>query len=163
MGSRTFDRRAFLANTARAGVAVCGACICGGLPVYAEGEENQPIDPKKLNYCGYTCPDECKFKKGTLTNDVKLKKEAWRLWKIEERFGLEFDPDQAICYGCKELDKPEGVVLARCTVRSCAQEKKLDCCIECDDLVDCEKDLWSRFPDFKMQVIGMQERYRKQA
>ena len=99
----------------------------------------------------------------TLNNDAELKKEAWKNWKIEERFGLEFDQEQAICYGCKELDKPEGIVLSRCTVRQCAREKEFDCCIECNELTACDKDLWTRFPDFKKQVIQLQEKYRQQA
>jgi hypothetical protein len=124
---------------------------------------DEKIDPAKLNFCGYTCPEDCKFLQGTLNDDVELKKEAWKAWKIEERFGLEFDAEQAICYGCKALDKPEGVVVSRCDVRACAREKKLDCCIECDELTGCDKDLWRRFPKFKEQVIAMQEKYRAQA
>ena len=78
------------------------------------------------------------------------------------RFGVEFDPETAICYGCKADGKPEGIVVARCDVRACAQTKKHECCIECDELVGCEKSLWKRFPEFKKQVIAMQQRYRKQ-
>ncbi|MCP4902019.1 MAG: DUF3795 domain-containing protein [bacterium] len=166
MDKSKLDRRAFLANSARAGVAMCGACLCGQLPAFADetagSEEQEPIDPKKVNYCGHTCSPDCKFKKATLENDVELKKEAWKLWKIEENYGLEFDPDQAICYGCKAPGKPEGVVVSNCTVRSCAQEKKLDCCIECDDLVECSKSLWTRFPDFHKAVIAEQVKYRAQ-
>jgi hypothetical protein len=47
-------------------------------------------------------------------------------------------------------------------VRSCAREKKLECCIECNELGACDKDLWRRFPKFKEQVVAMQERYRAQ-
>ena len=70
---------------------------------------------------------------------------------------------QAICYGCKALDKPEGVAVARCTVRSCAREKGIDCCIECNELPECDRDLWSRFPTFRDQVVEMQKKYRAQA
>ncbi len=73
-----------------------------------------------------------------------------------------FDPEQAICYGCRAEDKPQGIVLKRCDVRACVREKELDCCIECPELSACDKDLWRRFPKFKEQVIEMQERYRKQ-
>jgi hypothetical protein len=54
-------------------------------------------------------------------------------------------------------------VLKRCTVRDCAREKELDCCIECDELTECDKDLWRRFPSFKEQVIELQAKYRQQA
>jgi hypothetical protein len=161
MTSKPIDRRTFLSTGAKAGFTVCGLCVCSNFDSFVFAGEK--IDPKKINYCGYTCPEDCKFLQGTLNDNLELKKEAWKLWKIEERFGVEFDPEQAICYGCKSLDKPEGIVLARCTVRTCAQEKKLDSCIECDELTACDKDLWRRFPKFKEQVIEMQKKYRAQA
>jgi len=158
MTTGPIDRRTFIST----GATVCGLCVCSQFPFTAfAGDE--PIDPKKLNFCGYTCPKDCKFLQGTLQNDVELKRQAWKDWKIEERFALEFDEEQAICYGCKSLDKPEGVVLARCDVRACAREKAIECCIECDELEACDKDLWRRFPKFKQQVVEMQERYRQQA
>ena len=164
---KPIDRRTFLSTGARAGVTMCGICVCAQFPGIARagdsaGEEER-IDPKKLNFCGYTCPKDCDFLRGTLEDNVELKKKAWQAWKIEERFGLEFDAEQAICYGCKSLDKPEGVVLARCDVRACARGKEFDCCIECDELPACDRDLWSRFPTFKDQVVEMQKRYRAQA
>jgi len=158
MSSRPINRRTFIST----GATMCGFCLCSQFP-FAAYAADEPIDPKKRNYCGYICPEDCKFLEGTLENDIVLKQEAWKLWKIEERFGVEFDEEQAICYGCKELDKPEGIVLKRCTVRACAQEKKIDCCIECDELKTCDKDLWKRFPTFHEQVVAMQEKYRQQA
>ena len=157
---KTIPRRTFLKSTSR----VClGGCMLMAFPhlrsmagIMQEGEKP---DPRKLNYCGYTCPEECKFRKATLANDAELKKEAFGIWKIEERYGVSFDADKAFCHGCK-TDKPAGVVTANCTVRSCAMEKGLDACIECDELTTCDKDLWTRFPEFYKQVIQMQERYR---
>ena len=157
MTSRCIDRRTFISTSAT----MCGLCVCAQFPFAAYAGDG-PIDPKKLNFCGYKCPKDCKFLKGTLDNNVELKQEAWKLWHIEERFGLEFDEKQAICYGCKELDKPEGIVLKNCTVRDCAREKELDCCIECDELPACDKDLWRRFPKFKEQVVELQVKYRQQ-
>jgi hypothetical protein len=125
-------------------------------------DEDEKLNPKELNYCGYKCPDNCQFLKGTLNNDEALKKEAYKLWKIEERFGVPFEADKIFCYGCKNHEKPTGIVLKNCTVRSCAMEKEHDSCIECDELVACEKDLWDRFPKFKEQVIEMQKKYQSQ-
>jgi len=116
-------------------------------------------DPKKLSYCGYKCPADCQFLKGSIENNVELKKEAYELWKIKERFNVDFDPDKIFCFGCKTTDKPEGIVLVNCTVRSCVISKGFDCCIECAELVDCEKELWDRFLKFKEQVIEMQQKY----
>ena len=158
MPSQPIDRRTFIST----GATVCGLCVCAQFP-FAAWAGDEKIYPKERCFCGYTCPEDCQFLQGTLNNDVELKKEAWNNWKIEERYGLAFDEDQAICYGCKELEKPEGIVLSRCTVRQCARQKELDCCIECDELTACEKDLWTRFPQFKEQVIELQEKYRRQA
>ena len=157
MTSKSIDRRTFIST----GATMCGFCVCAQFPFVAYAGD-EPIDPKKRNFCGYICPEDCTFLKGTLENNVALKQEAWKEWHIEERFDLEFDEEQAICYGCKELDKPEGVVLKRCDVRACAREKGLDCCIECDELPACEKDLWRRFPKFKEQVVDLQVKYRQQ-
>ncbi len=122
--------------------------------------DDEKPDPKKLNYCGYVCPEDCPFLKGTLENDVELKKKAYELWQIKERFGVEFDPEKIFCYACKAEGKPDGIVLTNCTVRACAISKELDCCIECDNLTDCTEDLWTRFPEFKKSVIEMQKKYR---
>ncbi len=166
MKSSKIDRRAFLSNSARAGFTACGACVVSQFPAlaWARGapESGEKLDPKELNYCGYTCPTDCKFLTATLENDVELKREAYEIWKIEERFGIEFDPEHAFCYGCKTLDKPEGIVLQRCDVRACVRDKKLECCIECDELEACDKDLWRRFPKFKEQVVEMRVRYLQQ-
>jgi len=163
MSDRTIDRRAFLESGTRTCVTLCGICLGAQLPALASlAADEEPAkrpEPKKLSYCGYSCPKECTFLRATLANDVELKRQAWTEWKIEQRFGVAFDPERAICHGCKALDKPQGIVLARCDVRACVQEKKLDCCIECATLDSCDKDLWRRFPDFKQHVLTMRQQY----
>ena len=94
-----------------------------------------------------------------MENDPVLKKEAFDAWKINDRYGIEFEADKVFCFGCKNTGKPDGVVTVNCTVRSCVMEKALECCIECDELGTCDKDLWSRFPEFKKKVIAMQQTY----
>ena len=57
----TTSRRMFLVNGARAGITVCGVCACCGLPAWAggDGEEAETlIDPKNLEFCGYSCPED---------------------------------------------------------------------------------------------------------
>ncbi len=159
----TANRREFL----KTGTQVClGCCVMFATSnlkalnhLFPEGEN---IDPAKLNYCGYTCPEECEFKIASVKNDTELKKEAFTAWGIEERYGIKFEADKVFCFGCKNPDQPEGVVLTNCTVRSCTIDKGFDCCIECKDLPDCDKDLWSRFPKFKQQVVEMQKTYLNQ-
>jgi len=161
----TLRRREFLTKCSIAGLTGCGLLICpkiAALDHYAGFAKEEEIDPKKLMYCGYTCPDDCQFLKASLENDSELKKEAYELWKIKERFDVDFEADKIFCFGCKTEGKPEGVVLVNCTVRSCVIEKEYDCCIECLELEDCHKDLWSRFPDFKKHVIALQKQYFEQ-
>jgi hypothetical protein len=161
--SKTIHRRDFLKSSAN----VCLGCSALMLFPKIIANENsnfglstdEHLNPKLLNYCGYQCPADCKFLKASLENDAELKKEAYELWKIKERYGAEFDADKLFCFGCKTKDKPIGIVLQNCTVRSCAIEKGYDCCIECKELEDCQKELWNNFPDFKKTVIGMQTKY----
>jgi hypothetical protein len=120
---------------------------------------NETPNPKKLNYCGYKCPDKCEFREASIKNDAQLKKEAYNAWKIDERYGIKFEADKIFCFGCKNRDKPEGVVLTNCTARSCAIEKNFDSCIECNELSKCDKDLWIRFPSFHEKVVELQKIY----
>lgn len=121
--------------------------------------DDKKPDPKSLNYCGYTCPEGCEFKKASLEDDAALKKEAFEAWKIEERYGITFEAEKVFCFGCKIADKPAGVVTANCTVRICAMDKGMEACIQCKELTTCKKDLWTRFPDLYKQVIELQKQY----
>ncbi len=157
------NRRNFFKNSAKAGLTGC-ALLMGSGAMSSEFLDyliqEKEIDPKTLNYCGYTCPKDCLFNEATIKDDVELKKEAFIKWGIEERYGKKFDEEIAFCYGCKAEGKPEGVVVSECTVRGCCIEKGQDCCIECDELTSCDKDLWKRFPNFYEQVKEMQVKYK---
>ncbi len=157
------NRRTFLSKSTKAGVAACALACC---PMIAQGgvfsglfSDDDIPDPKKLTYCGFICKDDCKFMVASIKNDSELKKEVYDEWKMKENHNIDFDPDKIFCFGCKNEEKPMGILLQKCTVRACVIEKNHDCCIECKELTDCEKDLWSRFPEFKKQVIGMQQKY----
>lgn len=152
-----FNRRRFIRNSSIAG---CTLLISGNLSAFTFPEDKIP-NPKKLNYCGHTCPQYCPFKVASVKNDPELKKKAYDTWKIKERYNVDFDPETTFCFGCKNNDKPAGVVMTNCTVRSCAIEKKYDACIECKELKTCDKDIWSRFPDFHKGMIKMQQVYFK--
>ena len=158
----TIKRRDFIIKSSQVGIIGCAFMIRSKLSAiesFYKSPDDEVPDPKKLNYCSYQCLADCQFLKGSVENNDELKKEAYELWKIKERFNIDFDPEKIFCFGCKTKDKPVGVVLINCTVRECAIEKKIDCCIECDELTDCEKDLWNRFPKFKEQVVLMQKKY----
>lgn len=157
-----FDRRDFFRKSTQAGMAGCLLLISPSL-LAAENlghlDNQEALDPKKLNYCGYKCPDNCQFLEASVKNDPDLKKKAYDTWQVKERYGADFEADKIYCFGCKNKEKPEGVILKGCGVRKCAIEKGFDCCIECKDLKECKQDLWTRFPDFKNQVIKMQQQY----
>jgi Protein of unknown function (DUF3795) len=156
------SRREFLAKGSRMGL-ICGA-LAGFpklLPFGSLMREDEILNPKKLNYCGYACPPDCPMKKATLENNVELKKEAYKNWRIENKYGLAFDPDKIFCYGCKTPERSLGLVVEKCSVRNCAIENRYDCCIECPDLTACDKEIWITFPDFHKKVIEMQQKYRE--
>jgi hypothetical protein len=155
------ERREFLIKGSQAGLACCAMLM--GAHRFAYGnrmqlKDDEPIDPKTLSYCGYKCPADCTFLRASLENNTEQKKLAYANWKIKEKYGIEFDPETIFCFGCKNSEKPEGVVLKNCTVRNCAISKGFDCCIECSELSECKKELWSQFPEFKLQVIEMQKK-----
>ncbi|MBN1414991.1 MAG: DUF3795 domain-containing protein [Bacteroidales bacterium] len=163
--TKKLKRREFLVKGSCAGIACCAALmgpkgLCFGNTLQLPDDE--PIDPKALNYCGYQCPSDCKFLQASLKNDTELKKEAYQLWKIKEKYNIDFDPETIFCFGCKNEEKPLGVVVKHCPVRQCVISKGLDCCIECNELSECKKELWSQFPDFKQYVMEMQKKYRRE-
>ena len=154
-------RRDFIMKTS---AACMGGCFLFSVNRAAASilQENQPIDPEKLCYCSYKCPDDCHFLVASLKNDADLKKAAYEEWELKERLGLEFDAEKIFCFRCKPAGRPEGPVLQHCTVRSCAMEQGYQACIQCDQLNDCEKELWTRFPQFHQVVIEMQGKFRAQ-
>lgn len=149
------NRRSFIRNSALTG---CTLLVAGKLSAFTFPEDEIP-NPKELNYCGYKCPKDCQFLEASVKNDTELKKKAYETWKIKEHYNIDFDAKTSVCFGCKNTDKPAGVVLSNCTVRSCAINKDIDSCIQCNTLKTCDKDLWTRFPDFHQSVIKMQTVY----
>jgi hypothetical protein len=156
-----FKRRDFIATCAKAGVTCCafsyGTILTGQAP--ATKQDVKP-DPKSLEYCGYKCPADCPLKKGTLENNVELKKKAYADFKFKEKYGIEFDPDKVFCFGCKIKDKPLSMPVKACTVRKCVIDKGYDCCIQCEGLAKCDKELWTTFPKFRENVIELQKKYK---
>lgn len=149
----TIKRREFIQK----GVGCCLILAGAGSFIFATDEKP---DPKKLNYCGYKCPENCKMYLAGKSDDEKLKKEAFEMWRLEKKYGVSYSPELAFCERCKGTDDPKSLVLSKCTVRNCAIKKGHDCCIECNELKNCDKEIWTTFPDFKVQVLKMQEAYK---
>jgi hypothetical protein len=158
---KELKRREFISSCFKAGVTCC--VLCSGTALAAQDpvkKQNVKPDPKNLEYCGYKCSADCPLKKATLENDIELKKKAYTDFKFKEKYNVEFDQEKVFCYGCKIQDKPLGIPVQACTVRKCVIEKGYECCIECENLVKCDKELWTLFPKFKETVIEMQKKYK---
>jgi hypothetical protein len=157
--SSTIGRRMFLVKSSAACMGGCLLFSGNEILAATRWQDAAMIDPEKLCYCGYSCPEDCKFLLATKQNDPVLKKEAFREWELEKRFGLQFDPDQIFCFTCKPGDQPEGVILTHCTVRECAISKGFHACIQCEAVEECDKELWKRYPEFHKEVVKMSKRY----
>lgn len=92
------------------------------------------------------------------SDNVEAKRKTFELWDLEGRYGLAFDPDGLFCHGCKTEEKELGMAVSHCPVRPCVIERKLDCCIECDELATCDKELWKKFPTFHESVLETRTR-----
>jgi len=159
---KNLKRRDFVNTCFRAGVACCALSF--GTTLLAQDpakKQDEKPDPKNLEYCGYKCPADCPLKKATMENDVELKKKAYEDFKFRDKYKVEFDQEKVFCYGCKVQDKPLSIPVKQCAVRACVISKGYDCCIQCDGLIQCDKELWKSFPKFKETVIEMQKKYRE--
>ena len=154
-------RRSFLIQSGRACLACMGLLAVRGLQsgVAETSVPSEDIDLKKLAYCSFDCPGNCELMKATLENDAELKKKVFEEKNISGKYKIAFKAEDFFCYGCKTRNKPEGLVLKKCTVRQCARNKGLDSCVQCSHLLSCEKELWMEFPEFKQSVIGKRRAY----
>lgn len=158
------SRRLFLKNCGRLGVACTAVC---GLPALTSASDQgaAPAAPPKLPdlhtraYCGLICDDSCELSHATRTNDPVAKRKVYNEWGWKAKYGIEFDPDKVFCYGCKSPGRPRSPNKIKCTVRACAIDRDLDCCIACRRLAGCDKELWKNYPDFKRQMVKLQQEY----
>lgn len=159
------NRREFIKNCSQIGMAACVCLTCPAIGLAGDTAEPTPeqikeaLNPRNLTYCGYQCGDHCDLYRATTTNDEALRKKVFDEWGWKDQYGIEYDPDKVFCYGCKNVDKPRNIVLQKCTVLACAVERKLDSCIQCAGLTDCEKELWTKYPEHREYVIGLQKKY----
>ena len=154
----TTDRREFMKKSLH----LCAGCalLMTGCKKNMEQADSE-IDIEALTYCGYSC-EGCDFLKATVENDLELKKSVHERWGWKERLGIDFDPDIVFCWGCKPPEnKPVNKFQEICSVRVCAVEKGKKNCVLCEELVDCQKELWDRFPEHKEYVIDLQNKVNK--
>jgi hypothetical protein len=158
------SRRDFLKNCGQLGLACTAACGLHSVASAAD-QGTAPVAPPKLPelhtraYCGLICDDSCQLFRATRTNDAAAKRKVYDEWGWKTKFGMEFDPEKVFCYGCKSPGKPRSPAKAKCTVRACAIDRDLDCCIACKRLAACDKELWKNYADFKKQMVALQQPY----
>lgn len=154
---QTTDRREFMKES----LYFCAGCALLMTGCNRKTSEADEIDIDSLTYCGYDC-EGCDALKATVENNIELKKSVHERWGWKERLNVDFDPDVVFCWGCKPPEgKPINKFQEVCSVRVCAVEKGKKNCILCDELVDCQKELWDRFPGHKEYVIGLQNEVDK--
>jgi hypothetical protein len=147
------SRRRFLKHCLQFGGACC-ALLAWNRRIRAEDDPEEKKDPskkmidfRKLSYCGIPCAQVCELYKATLENDVKMKKRLYEQQEMKKNFGIEFDPEKVFCYTCKPGDKPKKVGMAECAVRICSMASGMESCVQCRNLVACDKKFWKKWPD----------------
>jgi hypothetical protein len=152
-------RREFVGKFLKAGAAGV-ALVYGNQLLAAETQQQiQKPDLKGLTYCGFKCSEQCTLYRATIEDNPELRKKAYEEFKFKEKFNVDYDQAKVFCWGCKPKDKPLSINVTACTVRKCTIGKGYECCIECDGLKSCDKELWKNFPEFKLKVLEAQKLY----
>jgi len=84
---------------------------------------------KMVAYCGLHC-DECKAFKATQMRDYESKKQIAKHWSDQGE--IKFKPEDVDCLGCKS-ETISGFCRKLCSIRPCAEERKVETCAHCDD------------------------------
>ncbi|UCH11238.1 MAG: DUF3795 domain-containing protein [Fidelibacterota bacterium] len=108
-----------------------------------------------LGYCSYNCEQKCKVFAATMQNDMAAKVELAKRWS--ERNKREILPEQVFCYGCRDTTEVPGSFKEDCTVRQCAQDKRVTTCAHCSDFAECDKELWTEWPGIRAQVQAIRD------
>ncbi len=152
-------RREFVGKFLKAGAAGCALLYSNQLFANDTQQQVQKPDIKSLTFCGFKCSNQCTLYRATLEDNPELRKKAYEEFKFKEKFNVDYDQAKIFCWGCKPKDKPLSINVSACTVRKCTIEKGYDCCIECDGLKACDKELWKNFPQSKLKVLEAQKIY----
>lgn len=162
------SRRRFLEDCAKFGGTCCALLAWNRLLPSEErsqegkDRESDPIDLKRLAYCGIPCTQACELYKATLKNDVKAKELIYEKWEWKKKFGIEYDPEKVFCYTCKPGDKPKKPGMAICGVRNCALANDVESCVQCKTLAACKQEFWKSWPELFEFVNKLQVRYAAQ-
>lgn len=114
-------------------------------------------DFKELGYCGYACKQKCKVYAATKNNDYAMKVKKAK--SLSQKYGKDFKPEDIHCEGCRS-ERLSYFAVNICTVRECAKKKQLVTCAHCKDFPNCDKDLWTRWPEVKQLIKEMRSRLK---
>jgi hypothetical protein len=156
--SRIQNRREFI----EAGTLTSGCVLLGCLASRVRAADETPkksYDFDELTYCCYECKaEQCPLLEASLGNDLEYKKGEAAKWR--EKYQREFSFDEVFCFGCKVESGRLGFNVKSCVVRACVLGKGLVSCAHCGELAACQKPLWTNYPKFREQVLGIQKDIR---
>jgi hypothetical protein len=111
------------------------------------------------SYCSLECASQCPVFKATVTDDRAAKQAVADIWTRD--IGELFTADDVFCAGCKQEGVPQNRAVHKCTVRQCAQSKRIGSCTRCAGLAECKKYLWQHWPDIREQALVIQRATRR--
>jgi hypothetical protein len=88
-----------------------------------------------IAYCGLDC-EACAAYIAYMTDDQELREKTAREWG--EEHGIEVNPDDVNCTGCKGTGTQISFCSDECPIRICALERKVITCGHCGDY-PCDK------------------------
>ena len=158
------DRREFLKRSFNGLLGCCALAQCPALTgepadekTGSETEKYLTDVSKDITYCAYRCGKDCPWLTASLSGNSEKLNELAEAWS-EHHEGRTIPENLRFCFGCKPAqDKPEGYIVASCTVKPCAMEKGYASCIECSHLATCDKELWKKYPQHREYVLGLQK------
>ena len=87
-------------------------------------------------YCGLNC-EACEARTATVNNDDALREKVAKLWS--ELNGVEITPEMINCTGCRIDGAKTPYCESLCPIRQCAQERNVETCGSCGEMMVCEK------------------------
>ena len=89
-----------------------------------------PLEPKKLAYCGLSCELDCPAFHATQSGDTELLKSIAQDWSSPDYV---LDSEDILCDGCSGVSGRFAEICSGCKVRECAQSRGLKHCGFCED------------------------------
>ncbi len=111
---------------------------------------------KLISACGLNCAD-CDAYKATIDNDEAAREEVAKKWS--EIYGANCTPMDCICEGCMQDGLLSTAHATTCALRSCAVEKEIKNCSECDEFAcDQLEEFFTYVPDAREVLEKLREK-----